>query len=182
MPIITAAEYFFDHDPGVGNGTPVAILNSGFAISQQFSIPVPGTMPGGTHFLSIRMKDQAGHWRLFAKDSLSVSGVAATISCPGNVEVNSLPNLCYAIVNNIDPTVSPADAAYTYTLSGATTGTGNGSASGLHFGTGVTTVTYALTNSPTINCSFTITIKTIPSVSISAPDTITCGSSVNFVA
>ena len=182
LPIITAAEYFFDHDPGVGNGTPVTILNSGFAISQQFSIPVPGTMPGGTHFLSIRMKDQAGHWSLFAKDSISVSGVAATISCPGNVEVNSLPNLCYAIVNNIDPTVSPAGAAYTYTLSGATTGTGNGSASGLHFGTGVTTVTYALTNSPTINCSFTITIKTIPSVSISAQDTITCGSSVNFVA
>ena len=46
LPIITAAEYFFDHDPGVGNGTPVTILNSGFAISQQFSIPVPGTMPG----------------------------------------------------------------------------------------------------------------------------------------
>jgi len=182
LPIITAAEYFFDHDPGLGSGTPVTILNPGFAISQQFSIPVPGTMPGGTHFLSIRMKDQAGHWSLFAKDSISVSGVAATISCPGNVEMNSLPNLCYAIVNNIDPTVSLPGAAYTYTLSGATTGTGNGSASGLHFGTGVTTVTYALTNSPTINCSFTITIKTIPSVSISAPDTITCGNSVNFVA
>ena len=36
MPIITAAEYFFDHDSGVGHGTAVTIMNPGFAVSQIF--------------------------------------------------------------------------------------------------------------------------------------------------
>ena len=184
MPIITAAEYFYDHDPGIGNGTAVTIMNPGFAVSQIFSIPVPATMSGGTHQLAIRVKDQQGHWALYMKDSIIVSGLT-TISCPGNVSVTAPSGQCSATVNNIDPTVSTAGSAYTYTLTGATTGSGSGTASGHIFNSGVTTITYALSNSPATNCSFTVTVNTnvVPSVTINANNTSICtGGTIVFTA
>jgi hypothetical protein len=184
MPIITAAEYFFDHDPGVGNGFPVSILSPGLAVSQIFSIPVPVTMSGGAHQLAIRVKDQQGHWALYMKDSIIVSG-AATISCPGNVTVTAPSGQCTATVNNIDANVAPVGSAYTYTLSGATTGSGSGTASGHIFNSGVTTVTYALSSSPTTTCSFTVTVNAnvVPSVTIDANNTTICtGGTIVFTA
>src|SRR5688572_7017772 len=168
LPIITKAEYFFDNDPGVGNGSPLNILNTGFAISQIFPVPVPAGMTPGTHLLSIRMRDQAGHWGLFKKDSIIVGG-AATVSCPANITVSASGGQCTSIVDNIDPVVAPQGTAYTYTLSGATIASGNGTASGKIFSAGVTTVTYALSSSPTTNCSFSVVVNSAvtPSVSIS---------------
>jgi hypothetical protein len=49
LPIINRAEYFYDSDPGVGNGKPLTIQTPGFSISQSFTIPVPSNMTAGTH-------------------------------------------------------------------------------------------------------------------------------------
>jgi hypothetical protein len=46
-----------------------------------------------------------------------------------------------------------------YTLAGATTGSGKGSVSGVGFNTGITTVTYSEINNPAITCSFTVTVQ-----------------------
>src|SRR4030095_1767225 len=107
---------------------------------------------------AIRVKDQAGHWSLFQRDSIVV-GAASTISCPGNVVVSAAAGQCSAVVNNIDAVTAPAGASYTYTMNGATIGTGTGSVSGKTFNAGVTTVTYALNSTPSINCSFTVTVN-----------------------
>src|SRR5207237_647096 len=40
-PIITAAEYFFDADPGAGNGTALTITTPGNIVTQTFNIPEP---------------------------------------------------------------------------------------------------------------------------------------------
>jgi len=184
LPIITQAEYFFDTDPGVGNGSPLAIQNTGFSISQIFPIPIPVSMSAGTHRLAIRVKDQAGHWGLFQRDTIVVGG-ATTISCPANVTVSAAADQCSAVVNSIDPGTSPQSLAYTYTLTGATSGNGIGTASGKAFNVGVTTVTYALTNAPSISCSFTVTVNsnTTASVSINATATSICsGQQVTFTA
>ena len=183
MPIITAAEYFFDNDPGVGNGSSLVVSNSGNTISQPFSISVPANMTPGDHLLIIRVKDQAGHWSLFERDTLTVGSSA--ITCPGNVTVTAAEGQCSAIVNNIDAVTSPAGAFYTYTMSGATTGSGTGTVSGKTFNVGVTTVTYALSNSPTTTCSFTVTVNStiVPSVTISANNTSICtGGTIVFTA
>jgi hypothetical protein len=46
-----------------------------------------------------------------------------------------------------------------YEVSGATTGSGNGSVAGLTFPIGTSTITYRLTNSTADNCSFTLTVN-----------------------
>ncbi len=185
LPIITKAEYFFDTDPGVGSGTPLNFQNTGFSLSQTFPITVPVSMTGGTHYLAIRVKDQAGHWSLFQRDTIVVGGTAASITCPGNVVVTAASGQCSSIVNNIDPTVSPQGTSYTYSLTGATTGNGAGTASGKSFNVGVTTVTYALTGAPATSCSFNVTVNsgTTASVTINTIRTSICsGQQVTFTA
>ncbi|MDQ3845439.1 MAG: T9SS type A sorting domain-containing protein, partial [Bacteroidota bacterium] len=87
--------------------------------------------------------------------------VPVQLSCPSNVVSGPAKNSCTAVVSNIDPILTPqgADAIVNYKLSGATTGTGRGSASGRTFNKGVTTVTYALDEDPAKTCSFTVTVS-----------------------
>jgi hypothetical protein len=181
MPIITTAEFFIDADPGIGNGIPLTIASPGDIVTQTFNIPEPG-LALGQHFLSIRVKDQGGNWSLYEYDTLNIG--VSSITCPGNVIVSAPAGQCSAVVNNIDPVVSPPQA-FTYTLSGATTGSGSGSASGQTFNAGVTTVQYVLTGSPTLNCSFTVTVNAsvVPSVTVGASSTSICaGTNVTFTA
>lgn len=54
---LTKAEYFFDNDPGQGNGTPITIT-SGTTQNNAFSMPING-LSEGFHRLNIRYKDNA---------------------------------------------------------------------------------------------------------------------------
>ncbi|MDP4261181.1 MAG: T9SS type A sorting domain-containing protein [Bacteroidota bacterium] len=178
MPVITAAEYFFDADPGISNGTPLTITTPGNIVTQTFIIPA-GTLPLGQHFLSIRVRDQAGNWGLYDFDTLNVGN--STINCPANTIVNTGIGQCTAVVNGIDPVINPVQS-FTYTLSGATTGSGSGTASGRVFNTGVTTVAYVLTGSPTVNCSFTVTVNAVPPAITNQPtgQAVCTGTNVTF--
>jgi HYR domain/PKD domain len=88
--------------------------------------------------------------------------ILPTISCPANQSVNAAPLVCYAVVSGIGPTASDncRSPTVTYTLSGATTGSGTGDASGTAVNVGTTTVTYTATDigSNTASCSFTVTV------------------------
>jgi len=89
---------------------------------------------------------------------LSLSAQAPSITCPGNITVSTAPGYCTRVVNNIDPVVVPAGALLSYTVSGPLSGNYVGSASGTSFPTGVSTVTYHLTDYPVVICSFTVTV------------------------
>ena len=182
---IVAAEYFYDIDPGTGSASPLFVTTPGDIITQTFMVPVPISLSQGIHILAIRVKDQEGHWSSFEKDTITVGAVSGSITCPANVVVSSARWPMPTIVNSIDPAILPAGSLYTYSLTGATTGSGNGTASGKSFNTGVTTVTYALTNSPATICSFTVTVNSniTPSVSIIASSLNVCsGQQVTFTA
>lgn len=62
-------EYFFDNDPGVGNGlTLTATLNPGGdfdLLNYTGSIPVPVNMAKGWHQLYVRMRDANGGWGIY---------------------------------------------------------------------------------------------------------------------
>lgn len=181
MTQITAAEYFFDNDPGAGNATPLTVTNPGSTVSQTFTVPVPSGLSGGTHLLAIRVRDASGKWGLFETDTLTIGFSALT--CPADVVVNAPGGSCSAIVTGINPTVMPPNTPYDYSMSGATTGTGTGSASGKAFNAGVTTVTYITQGGAT--CSFTVTVNAnaVPAVTISASSTNICpGTNVTFTA
>jgi HYR domain/Dockerin type I domain len=94
-----------------------------------------------------------------------IDNILPTISCPGNVSVvgSIQDNICVAQVNNIGPGVSNDNcgvASITFTLTGATTSSGTGNASGKFFKEGETTVTYIVTDRSgnTATCSFTVTV------------------------
>ena len=89
--------------------------------------------------------------------------VQETLNCPESVVIDTDQDLCTAVVNNIDPIVSPANAVVNYKLEkdGVVIETGVGSVSGKTFDLGVTTVTYTLASDETVTCSFTVTVNDI---------------------
>jgi hypothetical protein len=60
---LTALEYFFDTDPGFGNGTPLTIASSADLSDLSFDLDVSG-IGNGTHRLFIRSRDAAGNWSI----------------------------------------------------------------------------------------------------------------------
>jgi len=75
---ITAAEYFFDNDPGKGNGTSVS-LTSGATIDINKSIATSG-ITAGIHFLFFRVKNADGLWSLAESKLLYITENSTTSS------------------------------------------------------------------------------------------------------
>ena len=67
---IASAEYFFDTDPGVGNGT--ALTMSGSNIDQNYNIPTTG-LSVGIHRLYVRTINDDGTWSLYDRNAFYVS-------------------------------------------------------------------------------------------------------------
>lgn len=68
---ITAAEYFFNTDPGVGNGTALNVDNNFGQLSQVFSIPTTGLLEG-FHSFYLRTQDNDGHWSLYDRQIIYI--------------------------------------------------------------------------------------------------------------
>ncbi|MDD3878237.1 MAG: hypothetical protein PHT69_16580, partial [Bacteroidales bacterium] len=90
---ITAAEYFFNTDPGIGNGTPFTIT-PGTDITKSLTIPTSGLLPGFNH-LYIRVKNSSGIWSLYANSTIYIK--------PSQVPVKQLVSGEYFF--NTDPGV-----------------------------------------------------------------------------
>jgi len=76
---VSKLEYFFDTDPGFGNGINVPITSSS-NVSTTFS-PNIASLTQGTHFLYVRSADANGKWSItntsvFYKTNLSVSNIS----------------------------------------------------------------------------------------------------------
>ena len=59
---VSRAEYFFDTDPGVGNGTSIAIT-AGALVEVNAEIDLTG-LAAGVHTLFVRTRDSNGRWSL----------------------------------------------------------------------------------------------------------------------
>ncbi|HLF62215.1 MAG TPA: HYR domain-containing protein, partial [Saprospiraceae bacterium] len=135
----------------------------GVELEQTAGLPSGSVFPPGVTVNSFIATD--------AVDSTSTCSFTVTvvtgdtvIICPPDVTVSTEIGECNTVVFDIDPTVIPDDLAYTYSLTGATTGDGDGSASGLSFEVGITVVTYTSTDNPVYNCDFTVTVITPPEI------------------
>ncbi|HLP93001.1 MAG TPA: HYR domain-containing protein, partial [Saprospiraceae bacterium] len=107
---------------------------------------------------------------------------APTVSCPNSTSVGTSNGLCGAILNNLAPTDLSFECptALNFTISGATSASGMGDASGQLFSPGQSLVTYLVKDSthntgscifyvnvydtepPTINCETVVTLETEP--------------------
>ena len=79
---LSAAEYFFDSDPGQGSATSIPVT-PGATMSFTVSLPATSLAPG-FHFLAIRTRDNTGRWSIFESRGFYVSG--ATTATPNIVD------------------------------------------------------------------------------------------------
>jgi len=98
------------------------------------------------------------------------------IVCPGNQIVNTNTNCTYVHNGtswNATATDNCSVTSFNYTLSGATTGTGN-NLNGRAFNRGITTVTWTASDGPnTVSCSFTVTVNDVSLPTITCPASVT---------
>lgn len=145
----------------------------------------------GDHTLSYQATDSYNNSPVRSFTLRIVDNEDPSVSCPANVSVNAASGQCTAAVNSLAPTVGDncGVSSTTYSLSGATTGSGVNDASGLTFNVGTTTVTYNVedVNGNTNTCSFTVTVTDAQTPTISCPSNISvnndngvCGAAVSF--
>ncbi len=68
---LVAAEYFFDTDPGTGNGTPIAVTPGTDLNNVNAGINTTG-LTVGTHRLYLRSRSQEGNWSITAVKEFTV--------------------------------------------------------------------------------------------------------------
>jgi hypothetical protein len=74
-PDITAAEYFWDADPGEGKGKSVAVSNPADSVQVKSVIPITDSM--GFHELYVRTKDALNHWSLTEQQVIYITRYVA---------------------------------------------------------------------------------------------------------
>ena len=71
-PNIVRAEYFIDHDPGLGAGEPIPFVTGGTNIFSNFVVDLQ-ELPVGFHSLYVRVQDEKGKWSILQSRSLYVT-------------------------------------------------------------------------------------------------------------
>lgn len=69
---IMAAEYFYDLDPGIGNGVPIDLENTP-NFDQSINVPIPDTLSLGVHNFFLRVKNSNEKWSLYARSAINVA-------------------------------------------------------------------------------------------------------------
>ncbi|HEY0978750.1 MAG TPA: HYR domain-containing protein [Flavobacteriales bacterium] len=131
------------------------------------------SFPVGTTTVTLTATNGCGSSSTCSFDVVVTDDQDPTVGCPANVTTSTALNSCTAIVNSIAPVGASDNCSFavTYTLSGATTGSGNNDASGNIFNLGTTTVAYLVTDASgnTDQCSFTVTVQDNQSPSVACP-------------
>ncbi|MFZ4058435.1 MAG: beta strand repeat-containing protein, partial [Ferruginibacter sp.] len=122
LPDIVAAEYFLDVDPGVGNGTAITIPTPGAVINETFSLPLNVSIPQGHHEFALRVKNSAGQWSLFQRDTFFIPfitvpkvtlGTIGTSFCAGAaIPIPFTVNLPFGTVNVFTAQLSNAAGSF----------------------------------------------------------------------
>ena len=100
---ISLAEYFWDADPGEGNGTLMIAIDGNYDDAFE-KISASGIITlTGVHKLSIRIRDAQGNWSppfsSVIADENYCNNPAAITECPSVLPVNSTAGQCGAFVN-----------------------------------------------------------------------------------
>ncbi|KJD36466.1 hypothetical protein PW52_04745 [Tamlana sedimentorum] len=74
---VKAAEYFFNTDPGVGNGNAISINDNDGNLTQLFTIPTDELLDGFNSFY-LRTQDNANHWSLYDRKLIYIKNYNLT--------------------------------------------------------------------------------------------------------
>ncbi|MEO0310601.1 MAG: hypothetical protein RIQ89_258, partial [Bacteroidota bacterium] len=129
MATITALEYFYDVDPGAGNGLPLALPtapNDTMVVNADLTLPC---LTNGTHHVWLRAKNNLNVWSVVDYDTLTVGSIVAksitslgpdTVCFPTTVTMyaDSAVGISYQWLNNGLPITGANFAAYTASTTG----------------------------------------------------------------
>jgi uncharacterized delta-60 repeat protein len=144
---------------------PNGILDTSFGQNGKVETDLKGDEPSFTKSIiignNLYVAGSIRQLSTYASIASYVLRVPVQLSCPSDVVSSINQGACSAVATNIDPIITPQnnDEKVNFKLTGATTGLGSGSVSGLAFNKGVTTVTYSLVEEPSITDSFTVTVN-----------------------
>jgi large repetitive protein len=189
-PILNCpADISVNNDPGMCDAVvtytaPVGTDNCPGVVTTQIAGLASGsTFPIGTTTITFEATDASGNTTTCSFDIIVTDSEDPVISCPGDINVDSDPGICGAVVTFTDP-------VGTDNCPGVTTVQTGGLPSGSTFPGGTSVVTFTTTDASgnTASCSFNIVVNdAIPPV-ISCPGDITvnndpgvCGATVNYV-
>ena len=90
--VLESAEYFWDTEPGAGNGTPVQLINDGVTVQVCGTVSTTGLEPG-THYLFVRSRSTDGVWSIPYRSTVQVEPNDVPSGCPGDFDYNGLINI-----------------------------------------------------------------------------------------
>jgi hypothetical protein len=98
--LITAAEYFIDTDPGVGNATYIEITDTS-NFDEDLVVDIPNDLTDGDHFLYIRVLNTVGEWSLYAQsETLTTLSIQDFVSNNFRFYPNPVKDILYFDTNN----------------------------------------------------------------------------------
>lgn len=163
-----------------GNGQVIIAASPSSTLMQTAGLPTGSNFNLGTTTQAFTVTDGTNtNSCMFTVTVIDV--ITPNITCPGNVSQCSASVASISPVSILDNCPSPI---VTYSLSGATTGTGTANASGT-FSTGVTNVTYSAKDASgnTGTCSFSVTVNVSPTVTAVSNSVVICsGQTVSLTA
>lgn len=119
---VTNAEYYFDTDPGIGNGTSISITSPGTAIIQGFTADLSG-LPNGFHVFYVRVKDADGLWSIaYAKPFLKDPTGAVSNITGAEYFIDTDPGIGSGTSINISTPSSDITENFTADLNGVSDG------------------------------------------------------------
>lgn len=177
-PVFTCTQNITVSTDSVGCGTnvtyqiPVATDNCTVTTALTSGSPSGSFFSFGITQITYTATDAAGNSTTCSFDITVNDSIAPTLTCPADV------NSCDTVVNGINVSVfeNCSSSNVSYTLSGATTGSGSGDASGTVFNPGTTLVTYTASDASanSTSCSFNVTVNTPPTVAVSSSSSLLC--------
>jgi hypothetical protein len=89
---IVGGEYFWDTDPGVGNGTPLGTLTIGTTAQVCDEVSTVG-LEEGIHYLYVRSVSDDGVWSVPSRIQMTVTPNEVLVGCPGDFDRNGSINV-----------------------------------------------------------------------------------------
>lgn len=155
---------------------------SNVTVVQTAGLASGSLFPAGVNTVEFTATDDFGNTETCSFDIVVISEEDLIINCPQNIEVNTEPGVCEAVVHYDAPTTNDNCAITTVTHIA-------GPVSGSTFPTGETTITYQISDlaGNTETCSFTITVidEEVPEITCPADIVLTiadglCEDVVNY--
>ncbi|UKN00093.1 HYR domain-containing protein [Paracrocinitomix mangrovi] len=188
-PTITCpADITVNNDPGICGATvtytaPVGLDNCPGSTTTMIAGLASGSLfPIGTTIVTYQVTDASGNTSQCSFNIAVLDSENPTITCPADITVNNITNVCGATVTYTSPVGID-------NCPGATTVMTTGSISGALFPVGVTTQTFVVTDASgnTAQCTFDVTVLDVQNPVINCPADIivnndpgSCGAIVTY--